>query len=84
MIMVDNIEIMKLRWQLAILLSYHIWRKESEELPNLPRQLMQRLTSFILWKSIASLPEWGNDNNDNNNNNNSNNNNNNDKNNNSK
>ena len=46
MIIVDILEIMKFRLPLLMPLSMQSLRNESEEVPNMPRQLMVRLINF--------------------------------------
>ena len=53
MIIVDILEIMKFRSPLLMLLSMQSLRNESEELPNMPRQLMLRLINFTCLYSLA-------------------------------
>ena len=47
MIILDILEIMKLRSPLLMPLSMQSLRNESEQFPNMPRELMERLMNFI-------------------------------------
>ena len=48
MIIVDTLEILKLRSLLLMPLSMQSLRNESEQFPNMPREIMEFLTSSII------------------------------------
>ena len=54
---------------MSIPLSLHILRNEFDEVPNIPRQLMQRFTNFISLQSVARSDRRDDINNNSNNNN---------------
>ena len=49
----DILEIIKFKSPLLMPLSMQSFRNESEEIPNMPKQLMERLINFTCLKSLA-------------------------------